>query len=151
MSNTLRRFTQSNIDLIALRSGVLGILVLFGTYKWFDFEVKALQPLISNTWLSVLYDIFGTHGASYFLGAVETATSIALIIGFFRPIAGIAGAIMVIITGLTTVSLLFQLGMIDSFIYKDILLIGAGLTLLKSDLIRYCQTQPMSSNSVAIV
>lgn len=38
--------------------------MLFGTYKWFDFEVMALEPLISNTWLNILYILFGVHGGA---------------------------------------------------------------------------------------
>ncbi len=47
------------------------------------------------------------------------------------------GDIIVIVTGITTLSLLPQLGKIDSFIIKDVLLIGAGAVLLKHDLKRY--------------
>lgn len=126
----------SKLDIAVLRLSVIVIFALFGTYKWFDFEVQALEPLISKTWLNVLYTLFGINGGSYFLGIVETLTFLALIIGFSRPFFGAAGAFMVIITGITTLSLLPQLGKIDSFIIKDILLIGAGTVLLKNDLVR---------------
>jgi uncharacterized membrane protein YkgB len=129
-------FLQSNIDIWILRLTVILIFVLFGTYKWFDFEVRALEPLISSTWLNFLNTLFGVYGASYFLGVVENIVFIALIIGFFKPKIAIIGDILVIITGLTTLSLLPQLGEIDSFIVKDLLLIGAGLVLLKFDLKR---------------
>ncbi|ELP5164101.1 DUF417 family protein, partial [Escherichia coli] len=73
-------------------------------------------------------------GGSYFLGIVETITFLALIIGFFRPAAGVLGDIIVIVTGITTLSLLPQLGKVDSFVIKDVLLLGAGSVLLKYDL-----------------
>lgn len=136
MKNYLNRFLNSNIDIIVLRLSVIVIFMLFGTYKWFDFEVNALEPLISKTWLNFLYTLFGVHGGSYLLGVVETITFIALIIGFVKPIIGVFGDIIVIFTGVVTLSLLFQLGKIDSFIIKDILLIGSGLVLLKYDLLR---------------
>jgi len=126
----------SGKDIIALRLGVIAIFALFGTYKWFDFEVNSLEPLISKTWLDILYILFGVNGGSYFLGIVENITFISLIIGFFRPAWGAIGSILTIVTGITTLSLLPQLGKIDSFIFKDILLIGAGLVLLKYDLQR---------------
>jgi len=128
-----------DIDIMILRLSVIAVFVLFGTYKWFNFEVHALEQLISGTWLSFLYTIFGVNGGSYFLGVVENMTFIALIIGFFRPIFGVMGAILVIITGIVTLSLLPQLGRIDSFIYKDVLLIGTGLFLLRYDLERMKQ------------
>ncbi|WOE30607.1 MULTISPECIES: DUF417 family protein [unclassified Acinetobacter] len=136
MNKLLYKFTNSNIDIGILRFGVIMIFMLFGTYKWFDFEVRALEPIISNSWLNILYTGLGMHGASYLLGIVETIAFIALIIGYMRPKVGILGDILIIITGVTTLSLLPQLGKIDSFIFKDILLIGAGLVLLKYDLKR---------------
>ena len=128
MKNFFKSFIRSDNDMVILRLSVITIFMLFGTYKWFDFEVMALEPIISSTWLNILYILFGVHGGSYFLG---------VIIGFFRPAAGVLGDIIVIVTGITTLSLLPQLGKIDSFIIKDVLLIGAGAVLLKHDLKRY--------------
>lgn len=137
MKNYVNSFIRSDYDMVILRLSVIMIFMLFGTYKWFDFEVMALKPLISSTWLNILYNIFGVHGGSYFLGVVETITFLTLIIGLFRPAAGALGDIIVIVTGITTLSLLPQLGKIDSFIIKDLLLIGSGAVLLKHDLKRY--------------
>lgn len=137
MKKSINRFIHSDYDMVILRLSVITIFMLFGTYKWFDFEVMALEPLISTTWLNILYILFGIHGGSYFLGIVENLTFLALIIGLFRPVAGMLGDIIVIVTGITTLSLLPQLGKIDSFVIKDVLLIGAGAVLLKHDLTRY--------------
>lgn len=137
MKNFFKSFIRSDNDMVILRLSVITIFMLFGTYKWFDFEVMALEPIISSTWLNILYILFGVHGGSYFLGVMETLTFLALIIGFFRPAAGVLGDIIVIVTGITTLSLLPQLGKIDSFIIKDVLLIGASAVLLKHDLKRY--------------
>lgn len=134
MKNIINGFIRSDYDMVILRLSVITIFMLFGTYKWFEFEVMALEPLISTTWLNILYILFGVHGGSYFLGVVETITFLALIIGLFRPAAGVMGDLIVIFTGLTTLSLLPQLGEIDSFVIKDVLLIGAGAVLLKHDL-----------------
>ncbi|WP_105462350.1 DUF417 family protein [Escherichia coli] len=136
MKNFINGFIRSDYDMVILRLSVITIFMLFGTYKWFEFEVMALKPLISTTWLNILYILFGVHGGSYFLGVVETITFLALIIGFFRPAAGVLGDIIVIVTCITTLSLLPQLGKIDSFVIKDVLLIGAGAVLLKHDLKR---------------
>ncbi|ENN8378925.1 DUF417 family protein [Providencia rettgeri] len=137
MKNFINSFIRSDYDMVILRLSVIMIFMLFGTYKWFDFEVMALEPLISNTWLNILYTLFGIHGGSYFLGVMETITFISLIIGFFKSAVGVLGDIIVIATGITTLSLLPQLGEIDSFIIKDVLLIGSGSVLLKYDLKKY--------------
>ena len=134
MKKIIKNFIHSNYDKVFLRLSVIIVFMLFGSYKWFEFEVNGLEPLISSTWLNVLYSLFGTHGGSYFLGVVETITFLSLIIGFFKPEAGVFGDLLTIITGIVTLSLLPELGRIDSFIVKDVLLIGAGVTLLKYDL-----------------
>ena len=119
----LRRLLRktSGLDIMVLRLSVIFIFALFGTYKWFAFEANALHHLLPG---------------SYALGVVENITLLALIAGFFRPAVGAAGALMVAGTGIVTLSLLPQLGRIDSFIIKDVLLIGAGLVLLRHDLRR---------------
>lgn len=89
MKNFFKSFIRSDNDMVILRLSVITIFMLFGTYKWFDFEVMALEPIISSTWLNILYILFGVHGGSYFLGVMETLTFLALIIGFFRPAAGV--------------------------------------------------------------
>ncbi|HDS2624157.1 YkgB family protein [Escherichia coli] len=137
MKKFINVYIKSDYDIVILRLSVIIIFMLFGTYKWFDFEVMALKPLISPTLLNILYIMFGVHGGSYFLGIVETITFLALSIGFFRPAAGILGDIIVIVTGLVTLSLLPQLGKVDSFVIKDVLLLGAGSVLLKYDLKNY--------------
>lgn len=134
MKPIIEKLTQSNIDIAVLRFCVWLIFLVYGVTKWFDFEVELLKGIISGTWLEILYTLFGYHGASYFLGVVEGVAYVSLAIGFFKPKASILGDLIVIATGLVTLSLLPQLGRFDGFIFKDVLLIGAGLVLLKHDL-----------------
>lgn len=134
MKTIIQKLTQSNIDIAVLRFCVWLIFLVYGVTKWFDFEVELLKGIISGTWLEILYTLFGYHGASYFLGVVEGVAYVSLAIGFFKPKASILGDLIVIATGLVTLSLLPQLGRFDGFIFKDVLLIGAGLVLLKHDL-----------------
>lgn len=133
MKALVDKFRHSDLDIMLLRISVIFIIALFGNYKWFEFEVEALKPLISGTWLSFLYDIFGFHGASYLLGIVESIGYISLIAGFFKPKAGIIGDLITIAIGVTTLSLIPQYGL-EGFIVKDAVLLGAGVVLLKYDL-----------------
>jgi len=149
MKNAIHRFIRSDADIAVLRVSVIFIFALFGTFKWFDFEVSELEPLISSTWLSFLYTLFGVHGGSYFLGVVETLAFLALMVGFKKPAFGIAGDLIVIVTGITTLSLLPQLPTLDGFIVKDVLLIGAGAVLLKFDLRRHLNTAQASATGSA--
>ncbi|QKF93114.1 DUF417 family protein [Campylobacter sp. CCUG 57310] len=136
MKNLLEKFANSNCDINFARFAVILIFCIFGNFKWFEFEVEALKPLFSTTWLNFLSALLGSHGASYFLGVVETVAYISLIIGYFKPKAGVLGSLIVIVTALTTLSLLPQLGKPDGFILKDIFTLSLGLILLKHDLLR---------------
>nr|WP_216822509.1 DUF417 family protein [Pasteurella multocida] len=114
---------------------VILLFFIFANTKWFEFEVEALKPIISASWLSFLYDLFGVYNTSYLLGIVESLAYLSLMIGFKQPKVGLLGSGLVFITALVTVSLLPQLGF-DGFIFKDILLIGIALVLFKYDLNR---------------
>lgn len=135
MKKWLQHFQQSNLDITLLRLSVILLFFVFGNTKWFDFEVEILKPIISASWLSFLYDLFGVYNTSYLLGIVESLAYLSLIIGFKQPKAGLVGSGLVFLTALTTVSLLPQLGF-DGFIFKDILLIGIAPVLFKYDLNR---------------
>lgn len=139
------KYLRSHLDIHILRASVILIFLVFGIAKWFEFEVRALEPLISTTWLNILYRLFGVHGGSYFLGIVEGIAYLSLIIGYRNAKSALIGDILTITTGVVTLSLLPQLGKADSFILKDALLIGAGLVLLKHDLGRLRQTQATSN------
>lgn len=141
----------NGLDVAALRLSVIAIFALFGTYKWFAFEANALHHLLPGTWLATLYPVLGVQGLSYALGVVENITLLALIAGFFRPALGAIGALMVMGTGAATLSLLPQLGRIDSFIIKDILLIGAGLVLLRHDLRRLLVQRRVSRQRASVI
>lgn len=135
MKKWLQHFQQSNLDITLLRLSVILLFFIFANTKWFEFEIEALKPIISASWLSFLYDLFGVHNTSYLLGIVESLAYLSLMIGFKQPKVGLLGSGLVFITALVTVSLLPQLGF-DGFIFKDILLIGIALVLFKYDLNR---------------
>ena len=120
MREIVKKFVAGDADIIFARLSVIIVLAVMGNYKWFEFEVEALKPLFSQTWLSFLPSALGDAGASYFLGVVET-------VGYLSLMA------------LSTLSLLPQLGKIDGFIFKDLFLLGLGLVLLKYDLARLCR------------
>ncbi|WP_172197095.1 DUF417 family protein [Campylobacter sp. RM16188] len=136
MQNLIHKFINSEFEIKFARFALILVLFLFGNYKWFEFEVELLKPIISGTWLNFLYTIFGFHGASYFLGVVESIAYIALAVGYKKPKAGVLGSLIVIMTGLVTLSLIPQLGKPDGFILKDIFMVALGFIILKYDLIR---------------
>lgn len=126
-------------DILLLKLSVIAIFTVFGISKWFEFEVQALAPIILPTWLNIFNKLLGLHGTSYFPGVVEMATLLLLLGGLKYPALGAAGAALVTLTCLVTLSLLPQLGMLDSFIFKDLVIGAAGVVMLKADLVRWRQ------------
>ncbi|HDR1315918.1 TPA: DUF417 family protein, partial [Pasteurella multocida] len=98
-----KKLQQSDLDMIVLRLVVILLFFIFANTKWFEFEVEALKPIISASWLSFLYDLFGVYKTSYLLGIIETLAYLGLIIGFRQPKAGLLGSGLVLITALVTV------------------------------------------------
>lgn len=84
--------------------------------------------------MGLLYSPFGAQDTTYTRAVIENITLIALILGYVNAQIGIIGDSLILLTGLVTLSLLPQLGRLNSFIVKDVLLLGSGLVLLKSDL-----------------
>ncbi|MDO1509126.1 MULTISPECIES: DUF417 family protein [unclassified Neisseria] len=133
MEKLIQAFRKSDFDIFALRAGVFVVFLTFGIFKWMQFEVDILEGMLKNTWMAFLYPLLGAHGASYLLGVVEGVAYISLFLGFFKPRLSITGDVLVIVTGLVTLSLLPQIGF-NSFVFKDVMLMGIGLVLLKHDL-----------------
>ena len=72
MREIIKKFVAGDVDIVFARLSVIIVLAVMGNYKWFEFEVEALKPLFSQTWLSFLPSALGDAGASYFFGVVET-------------------------------------------------------------------------------
>ncbi|HDR1490769.1 TPA: DUF417 family protein, partial [Pasteurella multocida] len=52
MKKWLQHFQQSHLDITLLRLSVILLFFIFANTKWFEFEVEALKPIISASWLS---------------------------------------------------------------------------------------------------
>ena len=141
---------KGDLDLHLVRGSMVLIFLLFGYQKWFEYEVQALIPFISNGPLtSWMYPVFGHHGATYFLGVSEWLTAALLIWGFWSPKAGILGAVLSVGTFITTVSIIpfmpngwnaaagfpAMQGNV-AFLMKDVVLLAVSVYLLKQDVVR---------------
>jgi uncharacterized membrane protein YkgB len=125
-----------------LRGALATVFLAFGYVKFFPFEADGVEPLIAaHPALSWLLALFGKAGASAFLGVVEIAAGIALLLGFRFAIANLLGGILTLITFAITVSLFFFIpGVFEAsaggfpaisgtggFLLKDAVLFAAGL------------------------
>ena len=63
---------RKDLDYHLVRASMVLIFAMFGYQKWFEYEAQVLVPYISNGPLIFwLYPVFGTRGASWFLGVSE--------------------------------------------------------------------------------
>jgi uncharacterized membrane protein YkgB len=144
------RLLKGDLDLHLVRGSMVLIFVLFGYQKWFEYEAQALVPFISNGPLtSWMYQVFGLHGATYFLGVSEWLTAALLTWGFWNPKVGILGAVLSVGTFVTTVTIIPVMpdgwdaaagfpamkGNV-AFLMKDVVLLAVSVYLLKQDVVR---------------
>jgi uncharacterized membrane protein YkgB len=125
-----------------LRLMLVAVFLAFGYVKFFPFEADGVEPLIAaHPALSWLLPMFGKAGASAFLGVVEIAAGLALLLGFRLVWANLLGGILTLVTFAITVSLFFFLPDVfeasaggfpaisgtGGFLLKDAVLFAAGL------------------------
>jgi uncharacterized membrane protein YkgB len=103
-----------------------------------------------------MYPVFGLHGATYFLGVSEWLTAALLIWGFWSPRAGVIGAVLLVATFVTTVTIIpfmpdgwnaaaggfpAMQGNV-AFLMKDVVLLAVSVYLLKQDVVRAASLDP---------
>jgi uncharacterized membrane protein YkgB len=151
--NTLSKsgLLNKDVDYHIVRASMVIMFFFFGYQKWFDYEVQILIPFISNgPLISWMYPVFGTHGASWFLGVAEWLFGGLIFLGFWSRKLGILGAIGSVVTFVLTVTIIpFMPGgwaesaggfpaMVGNvpFLMKDVVLLAASIYLLKQDAVR---------------
>jgi reactive chlorine resistance protein C len=145
IASTIRRVGRA----VAL-TGVVLPLLLIGGFKFTQFEIDALKPMISSApWLAWLYSLLGEAGTSYLLGVVEITTALLLIASLRFPRAGVVGGALGTLIFFTTMSLLFAIPIWEpaaggfpaingagQFLIKDVALLGVSLVVLGESLAR---------------
>jgi reactive chlorine resistance protein C len=118
-----------------LRYGLVFLLIAIGSTKFFAFEARGIQPLVSHSpFLGWLYPVLGLQGVSNLFGTLEIITGILIALRPITPKLSAVGSLAGIVTFLITLSFLFTTpGVLapDSpaggFLVKDILLLGASV------------------------
>ena len=126
------------IDRIGLgisRYGLVGLLLLWGSFKFFAFEAAAIQPLVEHSpFLSWLYPVFGFRGASSVIGGMEISTGLLIATRRWLPRVSAYGSMLS--SGVFVITLSFLIttpgafGLVtpwSGFLLKDIMFLGASL------------------------
>lgn len=140
-----------DVDYHFIRTSMVVMFLFFGYQKWFKYEADVLIPYISNGPLIFwLYPVFGTRGATWFLGVAEWLTCLLLFLGFWNKRLGSLGALgsCVVFLGTVTIIPFMPDGWAKSaggfpamngnvaFLMKDLVLLAVSFYLLKQDLLR---------------
>src|SRR5262245_18832830 len=134
-------FVDRHVELLAtaglgvLRYGLVFLLLLWGGFKFFEFEAAAIQPLVEHSpFLAWLYPLLGLRGTSALIGMFELIAAGLIAIRPWSPRLSAFGSLMASGTFVVTLSFLFSTpGALspahpaNGFLLKDILLLGAAL------------------------
>ena len=153
---------KKDLDYHFARASMVIIFLFFGYQKWFQYEAQGLIPYISHGPLILwMYPVFGTRGATWFLGVSEWLFGALLFCGFWNKNAGILGALGSCFTFLATITIIpfFPDGWAASaggfpamtehvaFLMKDLALLAVSFYLLREDLKRVSLTATESMRS----
>ena len=118
---------------IVLRFGLVFLMLMWGSFKFFDFEAQAIRPLAENSPLTGwLYPLLGVRGASALFGAVQVPAAILIALYRWFPRASAVASLVAVGMLVTTISFLIttpdaELAGFSGFLMKDIVLLGAAL------------------------
>ena len=126
---------------IALRYGLVLILVWIGAMKFTAYEAEGISPFVSNSPLfSWTYPVFGKQGLSNILGVVEIAVALLIASRSWSPRASLTGSLLAAGMFVSTLSFIVTtpqawiegsgfpaLAVPGQFLLKDVVLLGASL------------------------
>ena len=117
------------------RYGLVALLVLWGSFKFFSFEAMAIQPLVGHSPLfSWMLPIFGLRGTSNIIGVVEVSTGALIAVRHWLPRISAYGSLAA--TGIFATTLSFLVSTpgafattspLSGFLLKDIMFLGGAL------------------------
>jgi uncharacterized membrane protein YkgB len=118
-----------------LRYGLVGLLVLWGGFKFTAFEAEGIRPLVEHSpLLRWLYPLLGVRGASALIGVVELAAALLICTRRWTPRLSAVGSFIATGTFLVTLSflattpgVLAPTNPFGGFLLKDVMLLGAAL------------------------
>jgi uncharacterized membrane protein YkgB len=133
-----------NLPFLVSSIGMIVMLLWAGSYKMTAPGAEGIIPLVSNSPLiSWHFKLFGPYIGSDLIGGTEWAGALLIAAGYFRPKAGIIGALittgmffttstMLITTPGATVSIhgIRYMSFLGLFLYKDVISLGVSLYLV---------------------
>ena len=136
--------TDHNIPFLVTSIGMIVMLLWAGKFKMTAPGAEGIIPLVSNSPLTGWqFKVFGPYILGDMIGATEWTAAILLIIGYFKPKAGILGGIILVGMFFTTSSMLITtpddtivvhgihyMNNLGLFLFKDIISFGVAFYLI---------------------
>jgi uncharacterized membrane protein YkgB len=135
-----------NMPFMVGSASMIIMLLWAGSYKMTGPGAEGIIPLVSNSPLiSWHFKLFGPYLGSDIIGMTEIMAAVLMIIGYFRPKAGIIGVFITLVMFITTGSMVITtpdtitlvkgvgyMSFLGLFLFKDIVSLGLSLFLLSS-------------------
>ena len=133
-----------NIPFLVCSIGMIVMLLWAGKFKMTAPGAEGIIPLVSNSPLtSWQFKLFGPYILGDMIGATEWTAAILLIIGYFKPKAGILGGMILVVMFFTTSTMLITtpddtivvngihyMNNLGLFLFKDIISFGVAFYLI---------------------
>jgi len=147
-SSPLTRFAAwvavRNVPFIVITLGMVVMLFWAGAFKMTSAGAEGITPLVSNSPLiGWEFKLFGPYVGADIIGLTEWMGGALLLLGLWKPKAGIVGGIIGVVMFFTTSTMLITtpgtivhlngMGYMNNlglFLYKDIINLGASLYLI---------------------
>ena len=139
--------SDQNIPFLVSSIGMIVMLLWAGSYKMTAPGAEGIVPLVSNSpLLSWHFKLFGPYLGSDLIGLTEITAATLIVIGYFRPKAGIIGGLittvmffstssMIIttpgaITAVPGISYMRYMSFLGLFLFKDVISLGVSFYLI---------------------
>ena len=133
-----------NIPFLVCSIGMIVMLLWAGKFKMTAPGAEGIIPLVTHSpLLSWQFKVFGPYLGSDIIGATEWTAAILLIIGYFKPKAGILGGMILVGMFFTTSTMLITtpndtvvvhgihyMNDLGLFLFKDIISFGVAFYLI---------------------
>jgi reactive chlorine resistance protein C len=133
--DTKRTRRLAGVGRAVLRYGLVALLLLWGSFKFAEFEAEGIRPLVEHSpILSWVYELLGVRGGAGAIGVIEIAAAVLIALRRWRPDLSALGSLLAAGTFLVTLSFLVSTPGVfaptnpfGGFLMKDVILLGAAL------------------------
>ncbi|MBS1604537.1 MAG: DUF417 family protein [Bacteroidetes bacterium] len=144
LTNLSAWVSRHDIPFFIISIGMVVMLFWAGAFKMTAPGAEGIVPLVSNNpFISWDFKLFGPYVGSDLIGMTEWIGGILIVVGFFKPKAGIVGGIIGVLMFFTTSTMLITtpddlihvngmayMNNLGLFLYKDIINLGASFYLI---------------------